>query len=85
MTGNAFIISAVRSPVGLGKPTGKLVPIAPVDLTAMMLKEVVRRAGIDPELVEDVIWGVVTPVGDQVPTWPGWSSKRRFSRQNPGC
>jgi acetyl-CoA acyltransferase len=65
MTGNAFIISAVRSPVGLGKPTGKLVPIAPVDLTAMMLKEVVRRAGIDPELVEDVIWGVVTPVGDQ--------------------
>ncbi len=65
MAGDAFILSAVRSPVGLGKPSGKLAPIAPVDLTAFILNEVVRRAGIDPGLVEDVIWGVVTPVGDQ--------------------
>jgi hypothetical protein len=40
-------------------------PIAPVDLTARLLKEVIRRAGVDSDLVEDVIWGVVTPVGDQ--------------------
>jgi acetyl-CoA acyltransferase len=65
MASEAFIISAVRSPIGLGKPTGKLAPIAPVDLTARLLKEVLRRAGIDSDLVEDVIWGVVTPVGDQ--------------------
>jgi acetyl-CoA acyltransferase len=65
MAGDVFIISAVRSAVGLGKAKGKLASIAPIDLTANIMKEAVRRAGIEPELVEDVIWGVVTPVGDQ--------------------
>jgi acetyl-CoA acyltransferase len=60
-----FIISAVRTPVGVGKPQGALQPLAPVDLTALVLGEVVRRAGVDPGRVEDVIWGCVTPVGDQ--------------------
>jgi acetyl-CoA acyltransferase len=60
-----FIISAVRTPVGLGKPTGALVSISPVDLTALILQEVVRRAGIDSGQVEDVVWGCVTPIGDQ--------------------
>jgi acetyl-CoA acetyltransferase family protein len=62
---DVFIISAVRTPVGLGKPTGALVSISPVDLTAMVLKEAVRRAGIEPTRVEDVVWGCVTPIGDQ--------------------
>ncbi len=61
----AFIISAVRTPIGSGKPTGSLVSISPVDLTALVLKEAVRRAGIDPAQVEDVVWGCVTPIGDQ--------------------
>jgi acetyl-CoA acyltransferase len=61
----AFIISAVRTPIGLGKPTGALVPISPVDLTALVLQEAVRRAGIEPAQVEDVVWGCVTPIGDQ--------------------
>jgi acetyl-CoA acyltransferase len=61
----AFIISAVRAPVGLGKPTGALVSISPVDLTAMILQEATRRAGIQPRQVEDVVWGCVTPIGDQ--------------------
>ena len=60
-----FIISAVRTPVGVGKPQGALQPLAPVDLTALVLGEVVRRAGIDPGRVKDVIWGCVTPIGDQ--------------------
>ena len=60
-----FIISAVRSPVGVGKPTGGLAPLAPVDLSALLLQEAVRRAGIDPATVEDVVWGCVTPLGDQ--------------------
>ncbi len=60
-----FIISAVRTPVGLGKPTGALVSVSPVDLTALVLQEVVRRAGIEPGQVEDVVWGCVTPIGDQ--------------------
>ncbi|HSO28175.1 MAG TPA: thiolase family protein [Anaerolineales bacterium] len=60
-----YIVSAVRTPVGLGKPQGALAPILPVDLTAQILREVVRRAGVDPSRIEDVIWGVVTPIGDQ--------------------
>lgn len=64
-TREVFIVSAVRLPIGVGKPSGALFPFLPVDLTARVLVEVVRRAGIDPARVEDVIWGVVTPVGDQ--------------------
>jgi acetyl-CoA acyltransferase len=61
----AFIISAVRAPVGLGKPTGALVSCSPVDLTALILQEAISRAGVLPEQVDDVVWGCVTPVGDQ--------------------
>jgi acetyl-CoA acyltransferase len=61
----AFIISAVRSPVGLGRPTGALTPISPVNLTTLILQEAVKRAQIEPEQVDDVIWGCVTPIGDQ--------------------
>jgi acetyl-CoA acyltransferase len=60
-----FIISAVRTPVGLGRPTGALTSLSPVDLTALILREAVERAGIEPGQVEDVVWGCVTPVGDQ--------------------
>jgi acetyl-CoA acetyltransferase len=60
-----FIISAVRTPVGVGKPQGALQPLEPVELTAMVLQEVVRRAGMDPARIDDVVWGCVTPVGDQ--------------------
>ncbi|RPI26244.1 MAG: thiolase family protein, partial [Chloroflexota bacterium] len=65
MEEEVFIISAARTAIGLGKPTGSLAPIAPVDLAACVLQEVVRRAGIDPGRVEDVVWGCVTPLGDQ--------------------
>jgi acetyl-CoA acyltransferase len=63
--GEAFIVSAVRTAVGVGKPKGVLFPIAPVDLTAAVIKEAVRRAEVDPERVDDVILGCVTPLGDQ--------------------
>ena len=65
MNEEAFILSAVRSPVGVGKPGGSLAPVAPVDLSAMILQSAVERAGIEPSQVEDVIWGCVTPIGDQ--------------------
>jgi acetyl-CoA acetyltransferase family protein len=61
----AFIISTVRTPVGLGRPTGALASLSPVELTALVLQEAVKRAGIDPGQVEDVVWGCVTPIGDQ--------------------
>jgi len=60
-----YILSVVRTPIGVGKPTGALAPIAPVDLGAAVLKAAIERAGVDPGRVEDVIWGCVTPLGDQ--------------------
>lgn len=61
----AFILSAVRTPIGLGRPTGSLATLSPVELTALILQEAVKRAGIEPGQVEDVVWGCVTPIGDQ--------------------
>jgi acetyl-CoA acyltransferase len=60
-----FIISAVRTPVGVGKQKGSLAPVAPVDLGSLVLREAVRRAGVEPGRVEDLVWGCVTPIGDQ--------------------
>ncbi len=65
MASDVYILSAVRSPVGIGKPTGSLYPISPVNLTAMILQAAVERAGIEMAQVDDVIWGCVTPIGDQ--------------------
>lgn len=59
----AVIVEAVRTPVG--RRGGMLSGIRSEDLAGMVLKELVRRAGIDPALVEDVIMGCVTQVGEQ--------------------
>ena len=63
--GEVFIAGAVRTAIGIGKQNGALHPFLPVDLTAQVMTEAVRRAGIETGQVEDAIWGVVTPVGDQ--------------------
>jgi len=57
------IVEGVRTPVGRRK--GLLKDIRPDDLAAEVLKEVVKRAGISPGLVEDVIFGCVTQSGEQ--------------------
>jgi acetyl-CoA acyltransferase len=62
---DAVIVEAVRTPIGKGKPTGGLHQVHPVDLLAHSLREVVSRSGIDPVLIDDVIGGVVTQVGEQ--------------------
>ncbi|WP_406405311.1 thiolase family protein [Streptomyces sp. NBC_00879] len=62
---DAVIVEAVRTPVGKGKPSGALHDELPVDLLARTLVALVERAGIDPALVDDVIGGCVTQVGDQ--------------------
>lgn len=62
---NVYLLSAVRSPIGRGYPNGALAHLTPINLSAMILQAAVARAGVDPALVEDVIWGCVTPVGDQ--------------------
>ncbi|MFF0499823.1 thiolase family protein [Nocardia aobensis] len=59
----AVIVEAVRTPIG--KRKGGLSGIHPVDLSALVLRELVRRTGIDPADVDDVQWGCVTQLGDQ--------------------
>jgi acetyl-CoA acyltransferase len=62
---DAVIVGAVRTPVGKGKANGALHDVLPVDLLAHSLREIVERTGVDPALVDDVIAGAVTQVGDQ--------------------
>lgn len=57
------IVEGVRTAVG--RRNGALKDIRPDDLAAIALKELVKRAGIDPKLVEDVILGCVTQAGEQ--------------------
>ena len=63
---DAVIVGAVRSPIGVGKPEkGLLSGIHPVDLSALVLQGLVARTGVDPALVDDVIWGCVSQIGEQ--------------------
>ncbi|GAB5898063.1 thiolase family protein [Mycolicibacterium mageritense] len=59
----AVIVEAVRSPVG--KRNGALSGVHPAELSAQVLSDLVQRAGIDPALVDDVIWGCVMQAGEQ--------------------
>jgi acetyl-CoA acyltransferase len=60
---DAVICEAVRTPVG--KRNGSLAGWHPVDLSAFVLQELAARSGVDPALVEDVIWGCVSQTGEQ--------------------
>jgi acetyl-CoA C-acetyltransferase len=62
----AFIYDAIRTPRGRGKDTGSLHGTKPVSLVVGLMDEVRKRnVGLDPQNVEDVILGVVSPVGEQ--------------------
>ena len=60
---DAVITAAVRSPIG--KRSGGLAAMHAVELSALVLNELARRAGLDPALVEDVHWGNVISIGQQ--------------------
>ena len=62
---DAVIVEAVRTPVGVGKPGKSLSGVHPGDLSALVLETLMTRAGVDPALVDDVIWGCVSQVGEQ--------------------
>ena len=66
MSTEAFIYDAVRTPRGRGKNTGSLHGTKPISLVVGLIDEVLtRNPGIDRQAVEDVILGVVSPVGEQ--------------------
>ena len=60
---DAVIVAARRTPTG--KREGVLSGVHPADLSAHVLEDLVKTAGVDPALVEDVIWGCVTQAGEQ--------------------
>jgi acetyl-CoA acyltransferase len=60
---DAVIVAAVRTPVG--KRNGGLAAVHPADLSAHVLDQLATRTGIDPAVVDDVIWGCVSQAGEQ--------------------
>jgi acetyl-CoA acyltransferase len=60
---DAVIVEAVRTPVG--KRDGGLSGVHPADLSALVLRELAARSGVDPGSVDDVIWGCVGQIGEQ--------------------
>lgn len=61
----AFIVSAVRTAVGRGKKEGSLAQVHPVDLSALVIQEAVKRADVDTRAIDDVFWGCAMPEASQ--------------------
>jgi len=62
---DAMIVSAVRTAVARGKADGSLASVHPVDLSAIVIQEAVKRANLDPQDIDDVLWGCAMPEGSQ--------------------
>ncbi len=62
---HAMIFEAVRTPRGKGKKDGSLHEVKPVDLLAGLLTKLQKRHDFDPAQLDDVVMGVVSPVGEQ--------------------
>ena len=62
---DAYIYDTVRSPRGKGRPDGSLHELTSVALSAKVLNAIKERNGLDGHVIEDVIWGNVTQVGEQ--------------------
>jgi acetyl-CoA C-acetyltransferase len=66
MTTEAYVYDTIRTPRGRGKQSGSLYEAKPVSLMVGLISEIQRRnPNLDPARIEDVILGVVTPIGDQ--------------------
>ncbi len=60
---DAVVVSAVRTPIG--RRSGVLSAVHPVDLSAVVLTALTERTGLDPAVVDDVLWGCVSQAGEQ--------------------
>jgi len=68
---DTVVVGAVRTPVG--KRNGGLSAQHAADLSAVVLTELAERTGVDPSVVDDVIWGCVSQVGDQSSNIGRWA------------
>jgi len=62
---DAFIYDHVRSPRGRGKSSGSLHEVTPVDLASQVLASLRERSDLDTSVIDDVVMGCVSPVGEQ--------------------
>ena len=62
---DAFIYDHVRTPRGRGKPDGSLHSTTPMQLAAQTLQAVRDRSSLDTSLLDDVVLGCVSPIGEQ--------------------
>ena len=62
---DAFIFDAVRTPRGKGKKDGSLHEVKPIDLAVCVLEALRTRNGFEPSEIDDIVMGVVSPVGEQ--------------------
>jgi acetyl-CoA C-acetyltransferase len=62
---DVFIYDAVRTPRGKGKSNGALFEVKPIELVNTLMTALVTRNQLDTSLVDDVILGCVTPIGEQ--------------------
>jgi acetyl-CoA acyltransferase len=65
------IVDAVRTPIG--RRNGSLAHVHPVDLSAHVLNSLIARNGLEPEAIEDVIWGCVNQIADQSANVGRWA------------
>ncbi|NGO74831.1 acetyl-CoA C-acetyltransferase [Streptomyces sp. YC504] len=66
MSTEAYVYDAIRTPRGRGKASGSLHGTKPIDLVTGLIKEIqTRNPDLDPATIDDIVLGVVGPVGDQ--------------------
>ncbi|MFF2078905.1 acetyl-CoA C-acetyltransferase [Kitasatospora sp. NPDC058162] len=66
MTTEAYVYDAIRTPRGRGKATGSLHGTKPIDLVVGLIHEIRNRyPELDPAAIDDIVLGVVSPIGDQ--------------------
>lgn len=62
---NAYIVDAIRTPIGRGRDTGVFAELHPVDLGGIPVKELLKRNNLKPTDIEDLIYGCASPVAEQ--------------------
>ncbi len=89
---NAYIYDAVRTPRGRGKNNGALYEVKPIDLLANLLNGLAQRTDLDTALVDDVVMGCVTPIGEQggniakaAALYAGWNTEVAGFQLNRFC
>ncbi|MDY6922109.1 MAG: acetyl-CoA C-acetyltransferase [Pseudomonadota bacterium] len=93
MTTEAYIYDAVRTPRAKGKPGGPLYEVKPIDLVVNLLDALAaRNPGLDSAQVDDVVMGIVSPIGDQGAVLPktallkaGWDQQVAGVQINRFC